>query len=116
MLGHFSHQLAEQKNPLKHFEERYRIFRQKMSEIESDPEAPQGLATLIGRTVARAAFVGGDLIPGVRKGLEYLPKDSLETQAGAWTSYLFKKLSNNKDDIALIREPIPILTTLFLKI
>ncbi len=113
VLGRFSHQLAEQTFPLKRFEDRYRIYRQRMSEIENDPEAPQGLATLMGRTMMRAAFIGGDLIPGVRKGLEYLPKDSLETQAGEWTSYLFKKLSNNKDDIALVREPVAILTSLF---
>src|SRR5260221_1138077 len=113
VLGRFSHQLAEQGFPLKRFGDRYHIYRQKMSEIENDPDAPHGLATLMGRTMMRAAFIGGDLIPGVRKGLDYLPKDSLETQAGEWTRNLFEKLSNNKDDIALVREPVTILTSLF---
>jgi len=112
VLGRFARQLKEQNVPLKRFDERYTTYRQKMHEIENDPEAPQGLAALLGRTVVRAAFVGGDLVPGVRKGLELLPRDSLEHQASEWTSYLAKKLTN-KDDVALVRDPVSILTPLF---
>ena len=112
VLGRFAHQLAEQGFPLKHFDERYEVYYQKMHEIENDPDAPQGLAALIGRTVVRAAFIGGDLLPGVRKGLEYLPRESIETQASEWAEYLAKKLKS-KDEVALIREPISILTPLF---
>lgn len=112
VLGRFAQQLAEQGFPLKRFNERYKTYRQKMHEIENDPEAPQGLAGLLGRTVVRAALVGGDLVPGVRKGIELLPRDTLETQASDWASYLAKKLTN-KDDVVLIRDPVPILTPLF---
>ena len=112
VLGRFARQLKEQNAPLKRFDERYNTYCQRMHEIENDPEAPQGLAALLGRTVVRAAFVGGDLVPGVRKGLELLPRDSLEHQASEWTSYLAKKLTN-KDDVALVRDPAGILTPLF---
>jgi hypothetical protein len=52
-----------------------------MNEIEIDPDAPQGLAAMLGRTVVRAAFVVGDMVPGLRKGLEIIPQEELETQA-----------------------------------
>ncbi len=112
VLDHFARQLAEQGFPLKHFTERYKIYGQMMDEIHKDPEAPQGLAALFGRTLVRAAFISGDLLPGVRRGLEYLPKEAMEAQASEWADYLAKKLTN-KDEVALIREPISILTTLF---
>jgi tetratricopeptide (TPR) repeat protein len=112
VLGHFAQQLSAQNAPLKHFNERYKIYRQKMNEIENDPAAPQGLAALLGRTAVHVAFGVGDLVPGVRKGLELLPQDSLATQASEWTSYLAKKLTN-KDDVALVRDPVPVLTPLF---
>src|SRR6266699_6789233 len=60
VLGRFAHQLAGQGSPLESFEKRYKIYRQKMHEIENDPEAPQGLAAILGRTVVRTAFVAGD--------------------------------------------------------
>lgn len=114
VLGRFAHQLAEQGFPLKHFDERYKTYRQKMNEIENDPEAPQGLAAILGRTMVRAAFIGGDLVPVLGKGLELLPRESLETQASEWASYLARKLTS-KDEVALIREPVAILTPLFFK-
>jgi tetratricopeptide (TPR) repeat protein len=112
VLGRFAHQLAEQGFPAKHFDERYKTYRQRMHEIETDPEAPQGLAAILGRTVVRSAFIVGDLVPGLRKGLDILPQESLETQASEWASYLSKKLTN-KDEVPLVREPVPILTPLF---
>ena len=112
VLGHFAQQLSANNTPLKHFNERYKTYRQKMNEIENDPAAPQGLAALLGRTAIQVAFAGGDLVPGIRKGLELLPQDSLATQASEWTSYLAKKLTN-KDDVALVRDPVPVLTPLF---
>ena len=112
VLGRFAHQLAERGFPLKRFDERYKTYRQKMNEIESDPDAPRGLAAMLGRTVVRAAYVVGDTVPGLRKGLELIPQEALETQASEWTSYLARKLTN-KDEVALVREPTPILTSLF---
>ena len=93
VLGRFARQLAEQGFPLKHFDERYTPYRQRMHEIENDPEAPQGMAALLGRAVIRSAFIVGDMVPGLRKGLDLLPQESLETQASEWAAYLAKKLT-----------------------
>jgi hypothetical protein len=112
VLGRFAHQLDEQGFPLKQFDGRYKTYRQKMYEIENDPEAPQGLAAILARTVVRAAYIGSDAVPIVRKGLEFIPREAVETQASEWATYLSKKLTN-KEEIALVREPVPILTPLF---
>src|SRR6266487_2699184 len=114
VLGRFAQQLTEQGFPLRDFNERYKTYRQKMHEIENDPEAPQGLAATLTRTLVRAAFIGGDAVPGIRKGLEFVPREIVETQASEWATYLTKKFSN-KDEVALMRDPVPNLTPLFFK-
>jgi hypothetical protein len=78
------HELETFRQQIKRLE-RYKTYRQKMDAIENDPKAPQGLAAMLGRTVVRATYIVGDMVPGLRKGLEYLPRESLETQARAST-------------------------------
>lgn len=114
ILGQFAHQLSEQGAPLKHFSERYKVYRQKMYEIENDPKAPQGWGALLGRTMVRAAFAGADLLPVARQVATLLPQDALEEQAGEWTAYLIEK-AFSRDEIALLRDPVPVLTELFFK-
>jgi tetratricopeptide (TPR) repeat protein len=114
VLGWFAQQLTDQGVSFKNFDEKYRTYRQKRHEIENDPEAPQGLAATLARIVVRTAFISGDAVPGVRKGLEYIPLEAVETQASEWATYLAKKFSN-KDDVALVRDPVAILTPLFFK-
>jgi tetratricopeptide (TPR) repeat protein len=111
VLGRFAEQFSRQNIQLKRFNERYKLFRQKAHEIEGDPSAPPGLAALLGKTIAHGVFTLGDGVPVLRKGLEMLPQDALEAQAGEWTGYLAKKLSS-KDDVALVRDPAAILTPL----
>jgi hypothetical protein len=112
VLGHFARQLERQNFPLKRFNRRYETYRQKMDEIQSDPEAPQGLPALVGRTIVRVGYVVGDALPVARKALDLMPQEPVETQASEWLTYLAKKISN-KDDVSLVREPISILTRLF---
>ncbi len=115
VLGRFAQLLREHGVTFKHFDERYKVYRQKMHEIENDPEAPQGVAALIGRTVVRASYIAGDILPGIRKGLEFLPRETIETQASEWATYLAKKLTN-KDEVLLLREPVSVMAPLFFRI
>ncbi len=112
VLGRFAQQLALQHAPLENFEKRYKVYRQHLHEIENDPEAPQGLAALLGRTVVRTTYVLGDMVPGLRKGLEYFPQEAAETHVSDWMVYLAKKMST-KDEVALMRDPVSALTPLF---
>ena len=112
VLGWFAQQLAAQHASLENFEKRYKVYRQHLHEIENDPAAPQGLAAFLGRTVVRTTYVLGDMVPGLRKGLEYIPQEAAATQVSDWMLYLAKKMSN-KDEVALMRNPVSILTPLF---
>jgi len=112
VLGRFAQQLATLHAPLENFEKRYKVYRQHLREIEHDPEAPQGMAAFLGRTAVRTTFVLADMIPGLRKGLEYIPQETADTHVSDWMSYLAKKMSN-KEETALMRDPVSALTPLF---
>lgn len=45
-------QFEEKGHKLGKFSERYRVYRQKQQELESDPEAPQGFSGFLGKTLA----------------------------------------------------------------
>ncbi|HEX5734852.1 MAG TPA: hypothetical protein VF131_18620 [Blastocatellia bacterium] len=106
-------QLEEQGYSLKSFSERYKVYRQRRQELETDPEAPQGFAAAIGRTIAK---VGLGLAKSTPANLvvSFLDEDALATQAGEWANYVARKLTN-KDEVRLLQEPIEVLTPLFLK-
>jgi tetratricopeptide (TPR) repeat protein len=107
-------QFEQQGYPLKTFDERYRIYRQRQNELEADPDAPDGLTAFAGGTLfkvglrlARRIPVGGALV-------DFIDEETLSTHAREWTTYLTKKLTN-KDEVRLMLEPITLLTPLFLK-
>jgi AAA ATPase domain len=81
MLGRFAYQLAEKHLPLKRFDERYKTYRQKTDEIANDPQAPHGLAAMLGKTMIRATYIVGDMVPGLRQGLDSIPREPLEAQS-----------------------------------
>ena len=90
-----------------------------MQEVESDPDAPQGVFDLLGRTTARLAIgavkltPAGEAVSGLLKDVS-VPEEALVEQAGVWTAYLAKKFAN-KDEVALVREPVENLTPLFVE-
>jgi predicted AAA+ superfamily ATPase len=53
VMGRIAEQFEAQRHPLRNFAERFKVYRQRKQEIESDPEAPQGVASLVGRTLAK---------------------------------------------------------------
>jgi hypothetical protein len=118
-MARLSKQLAEADTPLKAFDERYKKYRECMQEVEADEDAPQGVFDLLGRTTARLALGGAKMTPvggavgGFLKDVG-VDEETLVEQAGAWTAYLAKKFKN-KDEIALVKEPVEILTPLFMK-
>jgi tetratricopeptide (TPR) repeat protein len=112
VLGRFAEELADEGFELPRFAERYRTYRQRRSEIEADPDAPQGLAALVGRSLARVGLALSAEVPVLRQGVKAADQDALATQAGEWAAYLAKKVTN-KDEVALLRDPGPILTSLF---
>ncbi len=112
-MGAIASQLGHQGLDLGDFNERYSTYRQLRSEIESDPNAPQGLANLLGRTfglaglgiMRRAPIIGGALDP--------VNDEAVAQQFGSWTDYLVRKLGN-QDEVLLVGEPVNVLTPLLL--
>jgi len=114
VLGRIAEQFKEQGFHLETFSKRYKDYREKKSEIEGDLQAPHGLAGMIGRTLTHTLFFVGDAVPGVRKGLEYLPQEKIAEHVGGYADYLSKKLKN-KDEVRLMLNPVEELTPLFLQ-
>jgi hypothetical protein len=77
--------------------------------LETDPETPQGLAGLAGRTVAKGTLKLAEQVPVVGAALELIDQDALATQVGEWTTYITRKIGN-KDEVKLVLQPKEVLT------
>ncbi|MCI0393791.1 MAG: tetratricopeptide repeat protein, partial [Chloroflexi bacterium] len=115
ILGHFARQMAAAGHRLGEFGERYEKYRQLRQEIETDPDAPQGLAGLLARTTIQLGFGLLDEVPVARQVTRLVSDDLREgvaSQGSEWAAYLAKKLAN-KDEVALVKDPAAVLTPLF---
>ena len=114
VMGRLAEQLEQHGHKLAQFTERYKVYRQKQQELETDPEAPQGFSAFVGRTVAKTGVRLARRVPGAGVAFDFVDEDTLATQAGEWASYVAKKLTN-KDEVRLVQEPVEVLTPLFLE-
>jgi tetratricopeptide (TPR) repeat protein len=113
-MGRLAEQLEQQNHKLPQFTERYKVYRQKRQELESDPEAPQGFSAFVGKTVAKTGVRLARRVPVGGAVFDFIDEDAVASQAGEWASYVAKKLTN-KDEVRLIQEPVEVLTPLFLQ-
>ncbi|MBD2415577.1 hypothetical protein FACHB389_22060 [Nostoc calcicola FACHB-389] len=113
-MGRLAEQLEQQDYKLPQFTERYKVYRQKRQELESDPEAPQGFSAFVGKTVAKTGVLLARRVPVGGAVFDFIDEDAVASQAGEWASYVAKKLTN-KDEVRLIQEPVEVLTPLFLQ-
>jgi hypothetical protein len=113
-MGRLAEQLEQQNYKLPQFTERYKVYRQKRQELESDPEAPQGFSAFVGKTVAKTGVLLARRVPVGGAVFDFIDEDAVASQAGEWASYVAKKLTN-KDEVRLIQEPVEVLTPLFLQ-
>ena len=114
VMYHLSRQLIEKNTgSFKDFNELHHIYYQRRQELEIDPEAPQGTAAFIGRSLAKAGIKLGRRIPVGGAAFDFVDEDLFSTQVGEWSSYVAKKF-NNKDEVNLIQRPIEVLTPIFL--
>ncbi|MEM7067064.1 MAG: tetratricopeptide repeat protein [Cyanobacteria bacterium P01_B01_bin.77] len=112
-MATFAKQLASQGQPLTKFGDRYKVYRQKREELETDPDAPQGFSAFVGKTAAKVGLKLGRKIPMGDVALDFVDEASVIDGAGEWAAYVTRKLKN-KDEIQLVNEPIEVLTPLFL--
>ncbi|MEH2328248.1 tetratricopeptide repeat protein [Nostoc sp.] len=114
VMGRLAEELERQGHKLTQFTERYKVYRQKRQELETDPEAPQGFSAFVGKTVVKTGVRLARRVPVGGAVFDFVDEDALATQAGEWASYVAKKITN-KDEVLLVQEPVEILTPLFLQ-
>jgi len=114
VMAEFARQLGAQGKPCEKFDERYKVYRQKRKELETDPEAPQGFSAFMGKTVARVGLSLGRQVPGAGAAIDLVDEKTVVDSAGEWAAYVTRKLKN-KDEVQLVNEPVEVLTPLFLE-
>ena len=114
VMGRLAEDLERQGHKLTQFTERYKVYRQKRQELETDPEAPQGFSAFVDKTVVKTGVRLARRVPVGGAVFDFVDEDALATQAGEWASYVAKKITN-KDEVRLVQEPVEILTPLFLQ-
>ncbi|MEH2445146.1 MAG: tetratricopeptide repeat protein [Nostoc sp.] len=114
VMGRLAENLERQGHKLTQFTERYKVYRQKRQELETDPEVPQGFSAFVGKTVVKTGVRLARRVPVGGAVFDFVDEDALATQAGEWASYVAKKITN-KDEVLLVQEPVEILTPLFLQ-
>ncbi|MEH2406936.1 tetratricopeptide repeat protein [Nostoc sp.] len=114
VMSRLAEELERQGHKLTQFTERYKVYRQKRQELETDPEAPQGFSAFVGKTVVKTGVRLARRVPVGGAVFDFVDEDALATQAGEWASYVAKKITN-KDEVLLVQEPVEILTPLFLQ-
>ncbi|WP_414569172.1 tetratricopeptide repeat protein [Nostoc sp. CCY 9925] len=114
VMGRLAEDLERQGHKLPQFSDRYKVYRQKRQELETDPDAPQGFSAFMGKTVVKTGVRLARRVPVGGAVFDFVDEDALATQAGEWASYVAKKITN-KDEVQLVQEPVEVLTPLFLQ-
>lgn len=113
-MGRLAGELEQAGQKLTQFSDRYKLYRQKKQELESDPDAPQGFSAFLGKSIAKAGLGLAKQVPGSGAVTPFIDEDAFTSQAGEWASYVARKLGN-KDEVQLVNEPVEVLTPLFVQ-
>ncbi|MGQ4649735.1 tetratricopeptide repeat protein [Lyngbya aestuarii] len=113
VMAQIAEQLAQQGYKLRKFRDRYRLYRQCLEQLEADSETPKGFAGLVGRGMVKVGlgFARGTPAGGLT---DLVDEDVVAEQAQEWIDYAYSKLKN-KDEVQLVRQPLEVLTPLFLE-
>ena len=115
VMGQVAEKLARLDIKHKDFEERYKTYRARRDEIESDPKAPRGALNLVLRGMTDFAIKAARRTPGVGVFAEYINEKEAGESLAQGVSYLIDRFSN-RDEVQLLREPEYILTPLFIEL
>jgi len=113
VMAQIAEQLAQQGYKLRKFRDRYRLYRQCLEQLEADSETPKGFAGLVGRGMVKVGlgFARGTPAGGLT---DLVNEDAVAEQAQEWIDYAYSKLKN-KDEVQLVKQPLEVLTPLFLE-
>jgi tetratricopeptide (TPR) repeat protein len=114
-MGRISELLANFDIRSKEFDERYKTFRTRKDEIESDPKAPRGALNLVVRGMTDFAIKSARRAPGVGVFAEYVDEKDAGEALAQGVNYIIDRIGN-KDEVELLREPERILSPLFIEL
>jgi hypothetical protein len=115
VMGRWAEQLQQQGHTCKAFADRYRTYRQKRDELETDPDAPsQGLTAFAARTLTKTGVHLARRVPVGGAIFDMVDEDVVATQVSEWAEYVRRRLTD-KDEVRLVLEPETVLTPLFLQ-
>ena len=114
VMAHLAEQIGQQDHTFKSFNERYRVYRQRRQELETDPEAPQTSLTFVSQILTKVGVRLGRRIPVGGIALDFVNENDLASQVSEWATFVARKLTN-KDEVLLVQEPVEVLTPLFLE-
>lgn len=104
--------LAAQDARLTEFEDQLATYRQRRSELESDPNAPLG--DMLTATTVRAGMALAKSVPVAGAVTEFVDTEALASQANRFRAFLVKKFKK-KADIDLLLSPVDVLTRAFIE-
>ncbi len=102
--------LAAQDARLTEFEAQLATYRQRRSELESDPNAPLG--DMLTTSTVRAGMALAKTVPVAGAITEFVDADALASQANRFRAFLVQKFKK-KADIDLLLSPVDVLTREF---
>ncbi|MEU5873462.1 tetratricopeptide repeat protein [Glycomyces sp. NPDC047369] len=102
--------LAAQGARLTEFEAQLATYRQRRSELESDPNAPLG--DMLTTSTVRAGMALAKSVPVAGAITEFVDTDALASQANRFRAFLVQKFKK-KADIDLLLSPVEVLTREF---
>lgn len=111
-LRQLSDEVAREGQALVTFREQYQVYEQRRKELEADPHAPQTAPRFPEPGAGITARPAGGEIPA-GAALESPGGAASQSRPGEWARFVRQKLSS-QDEIRLLENPIPILTSLFL--
>ena len=114
VMGRIAEQFEKEGYSFKKFNERYKVFRQKLGELEADLNAPKGFSAFVGRTLTKGTLQLLEQIPAAGLVTSLVDKEQLADQIGDWISYAANRIGN-KDEVKLVLHPVEVLTPLFLE-
>ncbi len=108
-------ELGADMRSFKNFNERYERFLRNREALEADPEYVEGFAGLAGSVISRAGVLLARRTPVAGGLLDEVDVDTVGDKGRELGALLARKFKSEKKDVQLMRDPITVLTPLFLE-
>jgi tetratricopeptide (TPR) repeat protein len=113
-MARIAAQLSGRDQAMKGFTKLYENYRQRRGEVEADPQAPAGIASLMTHTAVRVGVESLRTVPGVGGLAAAVDADALADQADRLRSFLGAKFRDH-EAVRMLLSPVEVLTPTFVR-